>query len=68
MVSHSPKIDDATRAGLDACRSSWTPFTRLESFAKSLENDPSWTRDEIEEVKINIQWTLLDKRARDRTW
>jgi hypothetical protein len=64
MVSHSQKIDSATRAGLAACRDSWRPFTRLESFAKGLESDPKWTRDEIEEVKINIQWTLLDKSGR----
>jgi hypothetical protein len=68
MAPKSRKIDAATRAGVAACRASLMPFTRLDSFAKGLESDPKWTRDEVEEVKINIQWTLLEKKWRDRSW
>jgi hypothetical protein len=68
MVSHSPKIDAATRAGVAVCRTSWTPFTKLESYVKGLTKDPNWTPEEIDEVKINIQWTLLEKTWRDRSW
>jgi hypothetical protein len=68
MASPFTKIGAASRAGLAACRASLTPFTRLDLFAKSLERDPRWARDEIEEVKINIQWSLLEKKWRDRSW
>ena len=68
IVPQSPKIDAATREGLEWCRASWTPFTRLESFVRRLYRDPKWSRDEIEDVKINIQWSLLDKADRGQNW
>jgi hypothetical protein len=68
VVRHSAKIDAATHEGLKSCNSSWTPFTQLESFAKRLERDPNWTREEIDEVKINIQWSLLDKSRPGQSW